>query len=62
MKQYIVEMQGMKYYYNESRTRYIIVTASSEDAAKIHAGAKLWDVYREYVKSYVSVCEYNFNL
>lgn len=54
MMQYVVEIQGMKSWYHESRTRYIIVTASSEDAAK------LWDVYREYVETYVSVYEYKF--
>lgn len=60
MMQYVVVIQGMKSWYHESRTRYIIVTASSEDAAKLHAGAKLWDVYREYVETYVSVYEYKF--
>lgn len=58
MKNYIVVIQGTTYYYQNSRTRYVIVTASSEEAAKIRAGAKLWNLYRECIEKIVSISIY----
>lgn len=60
MKQWLVEMLGNKYYYTEPRIRYIIVTAADSEKALIHAGAKLWNVYREYCVKTLSVTEYTF--